>query len=109
MKYDQLTATGQVVFKFNPPAAYQMDRLPVWGGNLGVTGYYGFPSNEDGQMKIARHSDGYIFPRKEDGVSTPWFPEGTVPIDAVKHFRYFLSDFFPKINKLDIIETKLCW
>src|SRR5438094_6783279 len=50
-------ATGQPVFHLKPlePELFTPERFPVFGADITTTGYYGFPINRDGVVKIANH------------------------------------------------------
>lgn len=60
--HKQVVASGQQVIHFDaPPDAglrKSWENLPVWCGDLSNTGFYGFPINADGRMKIGKHSSG---------------------------------------------------
>src|SRR2546430_1637849 len=53
-------ATGQPVFHLKPRqhALFAAERFPVFGADITTTGYYGFPLNHDGVVKIANHGPG---------------------------------------------------
>ncbi len=55
-----LRAMGQPVFHLAPadPAPFEAARFPVFGADIARTGYYGFPVNRDGVVKIANHGVG---------------------------------------------------
>jgi len=53
-------ASGQPVFHLQPrqPELFAPECFPVFGADITTTGYYGFPINRDGVMKIANHGPG---------------------------------------------------
>ena len=53
-------ATGHPVFHLRPrqPELFAPERFPVFGADISSTGYYGFPLNRDGVVKIANHGPG---------------------------------------------------
>lgn len=111
----QVIATGQVVIHFRPSdeiKTYLKD-MPVWFGDFSRSGFYGFPINKDGIMKVAKHSVGYLNPRKGDRVSVPRTQsthEGdTIPVRAVQDFREYLKTFLPVTEDLDITYARVCW
>src|SRR5262249_59259951 len=55
-----LRAVGQPVFQLRPadPSLFEAARFPVFGADISRTGYYGFPVNRDGIVKIANHGVG---------------------------------------------------
>lgn len=111
----QVIATGQVVIHFRPSEKIKemLKNLPVWFGGFASIGFYGFPINEDGVMKVAKHSIGYLNPRKGDHVSVPRTQstnEGdTIPVQAVNDFREYLQTFLPITEELDITYSRVCW
>jgi sarcosine oxidase/L-pipecolate oxidase len=76
-------------------------------------GFYGFPVNADGKMKIGIHNSGYLWPRKEDSISIPRtqvaFAKDTIPFSALKQLRTFLAEFIPPTVSMDISFSRLCW
>src|SRR4029077_14411182 len=50
-------ASGQPVFHLQPrePKLFVAERFPVFGADITTTGYYGFPINRDGVVKVANH------------------------------------------------------
>ncbi|CAO3642734.1 unnamed protein product [Mucor hiemalis] len=111
----QVIATGQVVIHFRPDEKLkqQLEGMPVWFGGFSSAGFYGFPINSDGIMKVAKHSVGYLNPRKGDRVSVPRTQstnEGdTIPVQALYDFREYLQTFLPMTNNLDITYSRVCW
>jgi sarcosine oxidase/L-pipecolate oxidase len=76
-------------------------------------GYYGFPANHDGKVKVACHAAGYLN-LSEDGVtSVPRTkvsnPEDTLPHNSLVEYRKFLGKFLPKLNELDAADSRVCW
>ena len=55
-----LRSTGQPVFHLAPgdPSPYAARTFPVFTADIARTGYYGFPANADGLVKIANHGVG---------------------------------------------------
>src|SRR5206468_9031328 len=53
-------ASGQPVFHLKPsqPDLFAPERFPVFGADISTTGYYGFPLNREGVVKIANHGPG---------------------------------------------------
>ncbi|GAA5811939.1 hypothetical protein MFLAVUS_005386 [Mucor flavus] len=115
--HKQVVASGQQVIHFDAPPDTGLrkswENLPVWCGDLSNTGFYGFPINADGRMKIGKHSSGYLNPRELDNVSVPrtqvTHTTDTVPIGALREFRQFLGKFLPETSALDVSCGRVCW
>lgn len=96
-----LSCVGQPVFHFLPsdPGLYTPDRFPPWAADIGRTGWYGFPAQPDGRVKVANHGAGIpVDPRQEKRVPEGW----------EARFRTFLADARPDLADSPVIETRLC-
>ena len=95
-------ATGQPVFHIKPsePELFAPERFPVFGADITTTGYYGFPINRDGVVKIANHGSGREM--------SPDSPERVVTAEEEKNLREFLSSTFPSLADAPIVYTRVC-
>jgi glycine/D-amino acid oxidase-like deaminating enzyme len=95
-------ATGQPVFHLKPsqPELFAPERFPVFGADITTTGYYGFPINRDGVVKIANHGSGREM--------SPDSPERVVTADDEKNLREFLASTFPALVDASIVHTRVC-
>jgi len=97
-----LRSVGQPVFHLRPknPEAFRPEVFPVFGADISRTGYYGFPANADGIVKIANHGIGRsMHPDSLDRVVTP---------EQEKAFREFLAQSFPSLADAPIVYTRIC-
>jgi len=97
-----LRATGHPVFHLKPqqPELFAPARFPFFGADIATTGYYGFPLNRDGVVKIANHGPGReMSPDSPDRVVTP---------EDEKKLRLFLSEAFPALADAPIVYTRVC-
>lgn len=98
-----MRTTGQPVVHFMPanPGAYRPPAFPVWGADIGRTGWYGFPANADGIVKVANHGPGRPItdPSQARDVSA----------DEIAKFRGFLRDTFPPLADAPVAGTRQCW
>jgi glycine/D-amino acid oxidase-like deaminating enzyme len=95
-------ATGQPVFHLKPrqPELFAPERFPVFGADISTTGYYGFPLNREGVVKIANHGPGReISPDSSERAVTPQEEED---------LREFLSRTFPTLASAPIVYTRIC-
>jgi sarcosine oxidase / L-pipecolate oxidase len=95
--------TGQPVVHFKPkkPQDYRAPAFPVWGADIARTGWYGFPANADGIVKVANHGPGVR-------ITDPVQPR-VVKAEQVEMFRAFLGDTFPSLAAAEVAGTRLCW
>ena len=96
-----IRAIGQPVFHLRPRdrSPFTSDRFPVFGADIATTGYYGFPINADGIVKIANHGAGVPIARDDERVVTPAQEAG---------LRTFLATTFPALADAPIADTRLC-
>ena len=95
-------ATGQPIFHLKPPRPdlFAPERFPVFGADITTTGYYGFPLNRDGVVKIANHGRGREM--------SPESPQRAVTSGEEENLREFLSWAFPELADAPIVYTRLC-
>jgi glycine/D-amino acid oxidase-like deaminating enzyme len=95
-------ANGQPVFHLKPrqPELFASDRFPVFGADITTTGFYGFPLNRDGVVKIANHGPGREM--------SPESPERAITPQEEKNLREFLSFTFPTLADAPIVYTRVC-
>jgi glycine/D-amino acid oxidase-like deaminating enzyme len=95
-------ATGQPVFHLKPskPEIYAPERFPVFGADITTTGYYGFPINRDGVMKIANHGPGREM--------SPDSPNRVVTSEDETNLREFLASTFPTLADAPVVHTRVC-
>jgi glycine/D-amino acid oxidase-like deaminating enzyme len=95
-------ANGQPVFHLKPrqPQLFAPERFPVFGADITTTGYYGFPLNRDGVVKIANHGPGREM--------SPESPKRAVTAADEKHLREFLASTFPSLADAPIVQTRVC-
>ena len=86
---EDLHSVGQPVFHLAPadPSPYQSSRFPVFGADISRTGWYGFPVNREGIVKVANHGVG----RRLDPTADP----REVAADEEARLRAFLAETFP--------------
>jgi len=98
---DRLRAVGQPVLHFQPsdPARWRAPKFPTWAHDISKTGWYGFPANAEGLVKIAHH-----------GLGTEVDPAGERPLPEGTHarFRAFLSENLPDLAEAPIVFERLC-
>jgi glycine/D-amino acid oxidase-like deaminating enzyme len=95
-------ATGQPVFHLQPsePELFAAERFPVFGADITTTGYYGFPINRDGVVKIANHGSGREM--------SPDSPERVVTAEDEKSLREFLASTFPSLTDAPVVYSRVC-
>jgi len=95
-------ASGQPVFHLKPSRAelFASERFPVFGADITTTGYYGFPINRDGVVKIANHGPGREM--------SPDSSERVVTAEEERDLREFLSSTFPVLANAPIVHTRVC-
>jgi glycine/D-amino acid oxidase-like deaminating enzyme len=95
-------ATGQPVFHLKPlePELFAPECFPVFGADITTTGYYGFPINRDGVVKIANHGTGREM--------SPDSPERVVTAEDESNLREFLASTFPALTDAPIVYTRVC-
>jgi glycine/D-amino acid oxidase-like deaminating enzyme len=95
-------ATGQPVFHLKPlePELFAPECFPVFGADITTTGYYGFPINRDGVVKIANHGTGREM--------SPDSPERVVTAEDESNLREFLASTFPALTDASIVYTRVC-
>jgi sarcosine oxidase / L-pipecolate oxidase len=94
-------ATGQTVLHFKPQdvESFRPPAFPVWAADIGRTGWYGFPANRDGIVKVANHGLGYRV--------DPWAPR-EVAASEEQRFRSFLRETFPSLAEAPLVAARLC-
>ena len=94
--------SGQPVFHLEPrrPDLFAPERFPVFGADITTTGYYGFPLNRDGIVKIANHGPGREM--------SPESPQRAVTAEEEENLREFLSWAFPALAEAPIVYTRVC-
>jgi glycine/D-amino acid oxidase-like deaminating enzyme len=94
-------ATGQPVLHFRPPhpAEYQPPRFVPWAADITRTGWYGFPAQADGTLKVANHGPGRRIHPDE--------PRTLAPGDEAQ-CREFFRDTFPGLADAPLIGSRLC-
>ena len=94
--------TAQAVFHYQVEDAkrFQPPDFPVWTADVGKTGWYGFPAQDDGTLKIANH-----------GVGWKLDPRGSrqIPAEAEPKFREFLHQSLPSLAQAPKINERLCF
>ena len=95
-------ASGQPVFHLKPPRPdlFAPERFPVFGADITTTGYYGFPLNRDGIVKIANHGPGREM--------SPESPQRAVTPEDEEKLRKFLSWAFPTLAEAPIVYSRVC-
>jgi glycine/D-amino acid oxidase-like deaminating enzyme len=95
-------ASGQPVFHLKPsrPDLFAPECFPVFGADITTTGYYGFPLNRDGIVKIANHGPGHEM--------SPESPHRVVTSQEEENLRKFLSWAFPELADAPIVYTRVC-
>src|SRR5256886_4765846 len=95
-------ARGQPVFHLNPPRPdlFASERFPVFGADITTTGYYGFPLNRDGLVKIPNHGPGREM--------SPESPQRAATSEDEENLRKFLSWALPELAEAPIVYTRVC-
>jgi glycine/D-amino acid oxidase-like deaminating enzyme len=95
-------ANGQPVFHLKPRQSelFASQRFPVFGADITTTGYYGFPVNRDGVVKIANHGPGREM--------SPQSPKRAVTAEDEGNLREFLSSTFPLLADAPIVYSRVC-
>ena len=99
--FELMWPVAQPVFHLAPddPAAWRPPRFTVWAAAIAETGWYGFPANAAGIVKIANHGPG----RRVD----PDAPRVTLPDDELR-LRSFLGESLPALAEAPIAASKTC-
>jgi sarcosine oxidase/L-pipecolate oxidase len=104
-----LTATGQIVCLIQVPKSlipkYSWPNFQVWFADITRTGFYGFPVNEEGVMKISIHSDGYLT-LNDSLISIPR-SDMMIPSEYISKFKLFIALYFPDLA--DLVELNFRW
>lgn len=97
-----LRAVGQPVFHLRPadPAPFAARHFPVFGADISRTGFYGFPANRDGIVKIANHGTGTVLLAGEERREVTNAQEAAL--------RALLADSFPALVDAPIVGRRLC-
>lgn len=98
-----LFSVGQPVFHLAPsePSRFTASAFPVFGADIARTGYYGFPVNADGIVKIANHGVGRAM---HPGSSV----DRVVSASETRALRSFLEDALPALATAPIVATRVC-
>ncbi len=97
-----LRLSGQPILYFKPadPELFRPPLFPPWGADIANTGWYGFPANREGIVKIGVHGPGYAV-----SPNAPRVPPGD---GDEARCRDFLSLSLPALADAPLHALKMC-
>ena len=97
-----LRLSGQPILYFKPadPEPFRPPAFTPWGADIATTGWYGFPANREGIVKIGVHGPGYAV--SPDAPRVP--PEDGDEASC----RAFLSHSLPGLADAPLHALKMC-
>jgi glycine/D-amino acid oxidase-like deaminating enzyme len=98
---DRMWPVGQPIFYFKPedPDAYRAPSFPPWGADIPRSGWYGFPANDEGVVKMANHGPGRRVHADAERAIVP---------EQETLCRNFLAQSLPSLASLPFHGTKMC-
>jgi len=92
---------GQPVLYLRPanPELYRGPQFPPWAADVPRTGWYGFPANKDGIVKIANHGPGRPMTNEESRDLVP---------EEISRFKTFIKDTIPSLANAPIVDSRMC-
>ena len=92
---------GQPVLYLKPtdPGLYRGPQFPPWAADIPRTGWYGFPANSDGIVKIANHGPGRPMTTEEPR---------DLSSAQLSQFKAFIKDTIPSLADAPIVNSRLC-
>ena len=98
---DRMWPVGQPIFYFKPqhPENYRAPSFPPWGADIPRSGWYGFPANGEGIVKMANHGPGRRVHADAERVTTP---------NEEAHCRESLTGSLPALASLRLHGSKIC-
>lgn len=98
---DRMWPVGQPIFYFKPqdPDRYRAPSFPPWGADVPRSGWYGFPANHEGVVKMANHGPGRRVGPNADRV---------ILAAEEDHCRAFLAQSLPSLASLPLHGSKMC-
>jgi glycine/D-amino acid oxidase-like deaminating enzyme len=99
---DKVRITGHPIYLFKPTHASEYDGkvFPGWSADISKTGWYGFPANTQGQVKIAHHGEGIEVDPEEDN---------DIPPNFYPALNTFLSRYLPELEHVPIEAARMCY
>ncbi len=98
-----MRATGHPMVFLRPEdaGAFRAPAFPVWTADVARTGWYGFPLNADGILKVANHGPGVpiMDPQQARVLSA----------ECIDMFRVFIRKTFPALADATFTGTRQCW
>lgn len=93
--------TAQTIGLLRPadPTPWLGARHPMFGADISVTGWYGFPVHPTGLLKMAHHGDGWTL--DADAAREP-------PSYFLERFRAFLARDLPALVDAPVAELRVC-
>lgn len=98
---ESLWAVAQPVLHFRPRETTNLlpGRFPVFAADISGTGWYGFPLNEDGILKVANHGPGQkVHPDAPRRVTA----------ETEARCREFFRETFPELAEAPLESTRSC-
>ena len=98
---EMMQPVGQPILYLQPadPDLYRGPQFPPWAADITRTGWYGFPANADGIVKIANHGPGRRMTTEESRDLDP---------SQISHFKAFIKDTIPSLAGAPIVNSRLC-
>lgn len=98
---DRMWPVGQPIFYFKPEdiESYRTPSFPPWGADIPRSGWYGFPANDEGVVKMANHGPGRRVHADAERVIVP---------EQETLCRNFLAQSLPSLASLPFHRTKMC-
>jgi len=98
---DRMWPVGQPIFYFKPEDidSYRPPSFPPWGADIPRSGWYGFPANDEGVLKMANHGPGRRMHADSERVIGP---------EEETNCRAFLNRSLPSLALLPFHDSKMC-
>ena len=99
---DMMTPVAQTLVYLRPtlPERFRPPSFPPWGADIPRTGWYGFPANAEGVVKMANHGPGRVVdaddPRDADNA-------------VIQSCRDFLADSLPELANSPLAGSRACF
>ena len=98
---DRMWPVGQPIFYFKPQDSdgYRPPSFPPWGADIPRSGWYGFPINHEGVVKMANHGPGRRVHQDAERV---------IVAEEEANCRAFLAQSLPSLADLPLHGSKMC-